>query len=94
MDVWNREAEAVTQHRDTSSDPFVFMFTIEKNWLSFCCLCSNTKLSLRKKEGQRCKGTSFMVGELQPLKLLPAVKVNPSLPHCVLLHSRFFTAKY
>lgn len=28
--VWNREEEAVTQHRDTSSDPLAFSFTEEK----------------------------------------------------------------
>lgn len=29
VDVWNRETEAVTQHRDTSSDPFAFLVTEE-----------------------------------------------------------------
>lgn len=45
MDAQNREEEAMTQHRKAFSDPFAFLFT-EGNWLSFCCLCSNTRCVL------------------------------------------------
>lgn len=71
--VQNRDAEAVTQHGKDSCDPSAFLL-VEEKWLSFCCLCSNSRWSLRGTKTRRCKGAIFLEGDLQPLKLLAVVK--------------------